>query len=96
MPELKKLRVRIKYGVNEELIPLLKFKNIGRVRARRMYNFGIRDIGGVKKADPTTLAQLIGKKLTLDVKKQVGEEIDKIKVPERRRKGQISLKDYDK
>jgi len=89
-----KLRFRIKYGVKEELIALLKLKGIGRVRARKLYNTGIKDLGDIKSADITTLSQLIGKAVALDIKKQVGEDLEKEIVPEGKRKGQISLKDY--
>jgi helicase len=92
--DIVKLRFRLKYGVREELIPLLKLQGIGRVRARKLYGNGIKDIGDVKRADIATLAQLIGKAVALDVKKQVGEDIAKELVPENKRKGQISLKDY--
>jgi len=67
---------------------------VGRVRARKLFRNGIKDLGNVKKVDVTKLSQILGKKLTIDVKKQVGIDIDKAKVPERKRKGQISLKDY--
>lgn len=86
-----RLRFRIKYGVKEELIPLLKLKGIGRVRARRLYNAGICDIGNVKQADPSTLSQLIGKAQAFSIKKQVGEDLETVKVPENRRRGQLSL-----
>jgi helicase len=89
-----RLRFRLKYGVREELIPLLRLKGIGRVRARKLYNAGIRDLGEIKKADITSLTQLIGKSIALDIKKQVGEDLEKAIVPENKRKGQISLKDY--
>jgi helicase len=92
--DIIKLRFRIKYGVKEELIPLLRLKGIGRVRARKLYNTGIKDLGDIKKADITTLGQLIGKAIALDIKKQVGEDLEKEIVPEGKRKGQISLKDY--
>ncbi len=89
-----KLRFRVKYGVREELLTLLKLKGIGRIRARKLFNAGIRDIGAIKKADPTSLSQLIGKAIALDIKKQVGEDIAKMKVPEGKRKGQLSLGKY--
>jgi helicase len=92
LKEMLKLRFRLKYGVKEELLALLKLQNIGRVRARKMYSHGIKDIEDVKKADAATLAQLLGRKVAIDVKKQVGEEV-KV-VPERKRKGQISLGDF--
>lgn len=92
--EIVKLRIRLKNGVKEELIPLLKLEQIGRVRARALYRNGIKDIADVKKADFSKLAYLLGKNIALNVKKQVGEDYSKIKVKEHKRKGQISLKDY--
>ena len=91
--EIKKLRFRLKYGVKEEIIPLLKLKNIGRVRARKLYLNGIRNIGDVKKADVLSLFQLLGRAVAIDVKKQVGDEV-KVEIPKRRRKGQMSLSKY--
>ena len=69
-------------------------KNIGRVRARKLFSNRIRTIGDVKTADVTMLVQILGKAVALDVKKQVGQDIEKAKVPEGKRKGQISLDDY--
>jgi helicase len=94
--EIAKLRFRLKYGAREELIPLLQLKNIGRVRARMLFNNRIRDIADVKKIDLTTLSQLLGKQIALDIKKQVGQDLsdEKMKVRENKRKGQINLDDY--
>ena len=94
--EIIKLRLRLKYGVKEELLPLLKLKNIGRVRARSLFRNKIKSVGDVKKADVAKLVQILGRKVAIDVKKQVGINLDKDKVPERKRKGQISLKDWTK
>jgi helicase len=90
--EIVKLRLRLRYGVKEELLPLLKLEQIGRVRARTLYRNKIKDISDIKKVRLEILEQILGKKIAFAIKKQVGEEI-KI-VPERKRKGQISLKDY--
>ncbi|MBU0535611.1 MAG: hypothetical protein KKE20_01495 [Nanoarchaeota archaeon] len=94
--EIMKTKLRLRYGVKEELLPLLKLEGIGRVRARKMFRNGIKDAGEIKKADLMKLVQILGKATAISVKKQVGEDIDKRIVPERRRKGQISLKDYEK
>lgn len=91
--EIVKLRMRLKYGVKEELLPLLKLKNIGRVRARKMFGSGIKTIGDVKKANIATLSQLIGKATAISVKRQVGEDIIEA-VSERKRKGQMGLGKY--
>lgn len=89
-----KARFRLKYGVREELLPLLKLEGIGRVRARKLFNAKIKDIGDIQQVDLGTLAQLIGKDIAAKVKKQVGQDPGKVAIPEHKRKGQISLLDY--
>jgi len=90
--KIKKLRLRIKYGVKEELLPLLKLEGIGRVKARKLYNNGLKTILHLKKVDITKLVQLLGKNTAIKIKKQLGCEIKEI--PERKRKGQVSLKRF--
>ena len=92
--EFVKLRIRIKNGVKEELIPLLRLHNIGRVRARKLYFNKIKTIKDVREADLMKLVQILGRNIAISVKKQVGEDFDKMKVKEGKRKGQISLEDY--
>ncbi len=87
--ELRKLQTRVKYGVKEEIMPLLKFKGIGRSRARKLYNNGIKNITDIKKIDFVNLTQLIGEKLAINVKKQVGIEIKE--VPKSKKTGQLSI-----
>ncbi len=93
LTEIRKVRVRVRDGVKEELLPLLKLRGIGRIRARRLYNQGIKDLGDVKQIDLTSLSQTIGQKIAEDVKKQVGEEIKEI--PAGTRKGQLSMRKYE-
>ena len=90
--EIVKLRLRMKYGVKEELLSLLRLKQVGRVRARKLHRNKIRDIADVKKVKLEILEQILGRKIALSVKKQVGEEVKEVR--ENKRKGQISLKDY--
>lgn len=94
--ELIKTRLRLKHGVKEELLPLLKLRNIGRVRARRLFTNRIHDLSDLKSADIVALSQLLGKKIAIDIKAQVGQDYDesKIKVKSGKRKGQISLEDF--
>ncbi len=91
---INRTRFRLRYGVKEELLTLLKLQGIGRVRARRLYDNRIRDIADVKKADVATLAQILGRAVATDLKRQIGEDVGKTVVPERKRKGQISLHDF--
>ena len=91
--EIIKLRLRIRYGVKEELLTLVRLESIGRVRARNLFRNKLRDLGDLRNADLATLTQILGEKTALGVKKQLGQEVKE--VPENKRKGQISLKDYD-
>lgn len=91
--ETSKIRYRLRYGVKEELLTLLQLKEIGRVRARKLFNNGIKDMGDVKKIDFMKLKQLLGDAVAKNVKEQVGEKID-IHIKETKRKGQMSLGKY--
>lgn len=90
--EVIKMRLRLKHGAKEELLPLLKLVGIGRVRARKLFNAGVKDIGGVKKANVADLTQLLGEKTALSIKEQVGQKIKE--VPKGTRKGQTSIEKY--
>ena len=90
--EIRKLRIRLKHGVKEDILPLLKLKGIGRIRARKMFTQGIKDFGDLKRMDISSLSQIIGKAVSLDVKKQLGQEVKEI--PKGTRKGQLSLKKF--
>ena len=93
LKEIIKLRLRLKYGIKEELLPLVRLENIGRVRARALFRNRLRDIKDLKNADLSTLTHILGEKVALGVKRQLGQE--QAGVPENKRKGQISLKDWD-
>lgn len=91
--EIVKLRFRMRYGVKEELLPLVRLENIGRVRARLLFRNRLRDIKDLRSVDLSTLTHLLGEKTALSIKKQLGQE--KLEVPENKRKGQISLRDWE-
>ncbi|MBW2977441.1 hypothetical protein KY331_01215 [Candidatus Woesearchaeota archaeon] len=90
--EIIKLRIRLKQGVKEELLPLLKLEHIGRVRARKLFKNKIKDIADVKKVKVPTLIEILGEKIALSVKEQVGQKV-KI-VPKGTRKGQTSIEKF--
>jgi helicase len=56
LAELYNLRTRIRYGVKEELLPLVALEGIGRVRARALYAAGLTDVGKIAKAPQAKLA----------------------------------------
>jgi helicase len=77
LTKIRKLRIRMSYGIKEELIPLVKLEGVGRVRARRLYNAGLRRLSDLRKIPLESLAELIGEKTAVKIKKQLGEKISK-------------------
>ncbi|MDQ3883651.1 MAG: helix-hairpin-helix domain-containing protein, partial [Thermoproteota archaeon] len=79
MQELYNLRTRIKYGVKEELLPLVALEGIGRVKARTLYNAGFTDVPTVAKASQAKLASVpkigptLAEKLKHQLKKRLGQ-----------------------
>ncbi len=53
-----KLSVRVKEGIKEELIPIIGLKGIGRVRARILFENGIRTVEEFLRADDSYLSSL--------------------------------------
>lgn len=72
--DLEKLRLRLQHGIKKELLPLIKYDQIGRVRGRKLYDHGIRDQETIRETDFEKLKKLIGKRTAKKLKKQVGQE----------------------
>jgi helicase len=75
---LRRLRERVRYGVTEKLLPLVRLRGIGRVRARVLYNSGFPTIASLKRAPVAKLVEipLIGPRLAKVIKEQVGGLVD--------------------
>jgi helicase len=58
--EYSKLMLRVKYGVKEELLPLVEIKGVGRRRARTLYTHGYRRLSDFKKASLEELVSIPG------------------------------------
>ena len=71
---LAELGERVAKGVKRELLPLVRLKRVGRVRARVLYNSGFRNLTELKNAPLQRLASLplIGPKLAKGIKEQAG------------------------
>ncbi|MGH9923424.1 MAG: helix-hairpin-helix domain-containing protein, partial [Nitrososphaerales archaeon] len=63
----------VKYGIKEELIPLISLEGVGRVRSRALYSAGFKDIGSIRSASAQKLAsvQKIGAALAKKIKEQI-------------------------
>jgi helicase len=59
--DFSKLKLRIKHGVREELLRLIRLKGIGRIRARKLFSAGIRSHSDIKNSRAKA-EELIGKK----------------------------------
>lgn len=70
--EIERLWRRVKYGVRPELLELVRLRNVGRVRARRLYNMGYKSISDIANASPSKLAMIpgIGEKLAQSMVKE--------------------------
>ncbi|MCD4842487.1 MAG: ATP-dependent DNA helicase, partial [Methanosarcinales archaeon] len=64
------------YGAAKELLPIIKIKGIGRVRARKLYNAGYKDIEAIRKAEFKALADIIGPKIAANTLGQLGIDVD--------------------
>ncbi len=72
--ELERLRRRMRHGIKEELLPLVKFDQIGRVRARTLMEHGIDTQQRIRGVQFEKLKKLIGNSTARTLKEQVGEE----------------------
>ena len=74
--EVEELRTRIRYGVKSELLELVKLKGIGRVRARTLYDRGLKSIEDLRVTSYDRLKQIptIGEAVARSIKTQLGQK----------------------
>ncbi len=63
-------RVRLRYGIKEELLDLVRLKNIGRVRARTLYMNGIKKVSDIRE-NRQKVTSLLGKEIAEKVFEQL-------------------------
>jgi len=75
---LTKLLIRIKNGCKEELLPLIKIKGVGRIRARALFEAGFTSVRHLRKVSVQQIAQVktIGPRIAENIKNQIGEKTD--------------------
>lgn len=74
---LNKLRIRIKHGIKEELLDLVRIKNIGRARARLLWKNSIRTERDARNASEERLGKILGKAIAKQLKSELHESLDK-------------------
>lgn len=77
VPKIARLQERVVKGVKPELIPLTRLEGVGRVRARRLYDAGLRTIEDLRRAPLSTLVNLptIGPAVAKRIKEQLGGKV---------------------
>jgi helicase len=71
--EISTLRKRIAYGIKEELVELVQIKGIGRIRARKLYDHGIKNLEDLHAIPTKKLAEIdkIGSIIADNIKSQL-------------------------
>ena len=60
MHDFEILNLRIKEGIGSEIIPLVAIPGIGRVRARRLYNSGLKTLTQISEASISRISSIAG------------------------------------
>ncbi|NYT00928.1 MAG: ATP-dependent DNA helicase [Methanocellales archaeon] len=74
--ETRHLVMRIKYGINKDLLKLVTLRGVGRVRARRLYDAGFTDFNKLKKADHKKIGEMVGNRIAIRILEQLGISLD--------------------
>jgi len=71
--KLETISMRIKYGIKEDILELIKLEGIGRVRARILFNAGIRSLEQLAKTPVKRITALpgFGSRLVHNLKEQL-------------------------
>jgi len=87
---LTDLHLRLRHGVREELLELVRLPNIGRKRARALYNAGFRSVEDIAKAKPRELLEVegIGLKVLEGIYRHLGVE-DRLRTEEKKGGGAV-------
>ena len=77
LADISDLILRVQYGCKKELLNLVSLKNIGRVRARALFNEGFKTINDLRGVPLQRLAQIktIGESVAKSIKNQIGESV---------------------
>jgi len=67
------LSQRIVYGIREELLDLVRVKGIGRVRARILFRYGIKNLDDLRKIQVNKLGEIdkIGPTIADNIKSEL-------------------------
>ncbi len=97
MKTLARLMPRIRYGVKEELLPLVDLRGVGRVRARALFERGHRKPEDLRRIGVDQLARIptIGPAIARSILSQLGRREEPEEAEEERSDGQYALYDFE-
>ncbi|MGP8330491.1 MAG: ATP-dependent DNA helicase [Methanosarcinaceae archaeon] len=70
------LEKRIKYGASPELGELVGIRNVGRVRARKLYSAGFKSKIDIKQANIAKISDIVGPKIAEKILTQLGVTVE--------------------
>ncbi|MBI2579623.1 MAG: hypothetical protein HYW27_01855, partial [Candidatus Aenigmarchaeota archaeon] len=73
----RRLQMRVKFGVREELLRLVRLKGIGRARARALYRNGVKSPADIKRTRPEVIAEIVGKKTAAKLIQEASRDLEK-------------------
>lgn len=79
-PKLSELRTRLKYGVKAELLDLVRIRGIGRVKARKLFRLGAKNIEDIGKIPNEELEKVVGQKMAKRLKENAMQGIEEMPV----------------
>ena len=68
---IEEMELRTKHGIKKELLPLIKLRGIGRVRARRLFNNGIGSVEALREAGPEKVGKILGQGIAAQIFEQL-------------------------
>jgi helicase len=97
MRPLDELALRVENGIRSELIALVSIKGVGRVRARRLFDAGIKGPDDIRKATVQRIASLegFGRQLALNLLSAVSTGSESLIEDENDQRAQRNLFDFE-
>ncbi|MCK9307400.1 MAG: ATP-dependent DNA helicase [Methanoculleus sp.] len=75
---IEEMELRTKHGIKKELLPLIRLRGIGRVRARRLFNSGIGSLEALRAAGPEKVGKVLGQGIAAQIFEQLEGTRDEI------------------
>jgi helicase len=73
-PQIREYEICMKNGIRRELLPLVRLRGIGRVRARRLFNNSITSPDGVRAAGIAAITRIIGRGIAEQIFSQLEDK----------------------